>query len=394
MFNFFRTRPKTAERVEACRPLALVGGLGREMGGLCISAVQLESSILLQETSSGSIFLEDSALPEIPLLDLRPLLRSQPTLPQLRAFWNKSATEVPESLAQAFALFLVFCQKRAWIPPKSFGLRLELPGHGLPLSYAGLAIPFLQGLAKIAGRQLLTTEPAYLAHLCRRDIFGLVRGWDDCLTAQLGRPDALLSILTRPDKVDEAIALPPGTSFHFIPTEDPRGFDRQQSFGRLRDAAFLGKLALEDAVGRRWHHGSDISEIEFGYYPGDRENIILEDTLLRSWREHLERENCFPQKNQPYPAKKALAAVLAAHGKAETLRQKLKTGSDEEKITALQIALEESTEDLMDLFPSLSNGPGNEAELAKYLPADQSLLAISPSFPPDPLGIIAFTKND
>ncbi|MCH8541445.1 MAG: hypothetical protein LAT58_11845 [Opitutales bacterium] len=390
MLSLFRQKALAQKSRKTFTPFALSTGLANEMGALSLGSVVESPPLKLQETRTYEFAL--TGAPGLSLEQLRPFLRRQPTLAEVRTFWHQSIDPQthPRPLAELFALLLIFCHKRAWTPPKRFGLEIEIPPAA---SYPTLAVPFVQSLAELAGRQLLTTEPAYLPHLCRREIFGEIRGWDDCLTAQSGQPGQILPLLTRPDRLFPTIDLPTGTSFTFQPTEDPANFDRHNTFRFLRDAAFLGKLALEEEVGRRWHHGTDISELEMGYYPENRKEITPDPALLKVWREHLERENCHPTEGTTYPAHQALSLVLAEHRQAESLHQILQEGTDDDQIEALATTLQTTSSRFAHLFPNHSPTKKALTKIRKALPPDHQILATTPTPLTNPPAIIALLHH-
>ena len=276
----------------------------------------------------------------------------------------------PSLFVTAFReVFLLFCRKKAWTPSRGLTVSLQPSGNISPESLAETALPVasIRALAELAGRQLLTTEVAFLAHLYRLEGSRPNRSWDDLIATSFARPGEVLPISARPDLCREPQPLPPSricfggclASMESLP---------DTLFQATRTATFLGKSILEEARQQRWHHATDIPPNTLENYPSDREKITLKTQPPDA--ETLARENCQIEHGRTYPARAALRLAIEEEARAQKWQTLWERAPDSLEFGSL---LRESDAAYAEVFPEWTSPWSNIGDILQEM-VEQNLL--------------------
>ena len=187
-----------------------------------------------------------------------PAAADGPRSPAAARAWLEDR-RVPPWARYPLGCLLLFCDRFDWWP--TGGLEIDITSD-VPLSMgvsssAALEVATLRALESLAGRPAAGTELARLAQRAENEVVGAACGPMDQLAAAHGVVGSLLPINCRPDLIGTPVPLPAGVVVAGWPS-GVRHAVGGSPYATARAAAFMAKRILEDALGRRLEHLTEL----------------------------------------------------------------------------------------------------------------------------------------
>jgi L-arabinokinase len=237
----------------------------------------------------------------------------------------------------------IFSRAKQWTldKPLEISVTSTVPEAMGVSSSAALEIATLRALALLSGHTFAGTELARLGQQAENQIVGAPCGLMDQLASAHGVPGHLIPILSRPDLLEEPVALPSGV----IVVGWPSGVKHsvaESPYATARTAAFMGRKIVEAKLEKKFAHNSEV--------PLDWWNAHKEKVVPRSLNGAVFLER-YPRVDDPlsevvpgriYPVRAALDFPIQenyrTHQAVELLRSLgPKTSSAKRKATLTQI---------------------------------------------------------
>jgi galactokinase len=267
--------------------LDVLGGVADYSGGLVLQTpTRATTQVALEPIAADEIVItpESGAAAALPMKEVREAIR--------RASdddWAGCRSLLDSCGAPKWARYPVGCiiaagRAFAWSP--GGGLRLTIsstvPQSMGVSSSAALEIATLRALERHANLKFSGTQMAHLGQQAENLIVGAPCGLMDQLAAAFGAPGALLPILCRPDHAGAPVRMPDGV----IVVGWPSGVRHSvgaSPYSIARAAAFMGRRILQESIGRKIAHLSEVSVTDLGERESNLPEQIRGDAFLRRW---------------------------------------------------------------------------------------------------------------
>lgn len=246
---------------EAPGRLDVMGGVADYSGSLVLEMpIRAHTRVTITTDHTPTLRLTSASEGETSasLDELHPLLGNSIDTKAIRTWLVEHG--VPHWAHYSVGSFLLFCRAVQWWPRSglSFHIESDVPPSMGVSSSAALEVATLRALEKMSGHQLPGTTLARMAQQAENEIVGAPCGLMDQLASAHGIQSTLLPILCRPDILDEPVSLPQG----IVAVGWPSGVKHAVTaspYANARAASFMAKKILEDALGQKLEHITELT---------------------------------------------------------------------------------------------------------------------------------------
>jgi L-arabinokinase len=328
-------------RVEGVAPgrLDVLGGVADYSGSLVLQMpLSLRTRVTIEERSEpGLVFSSEQESPVRLPMPPRDLVAAVSTdAAPLRQWLDEHAA--PRWVRYPLGCVALFAATWNWRPAGGLALSItsDVPASMGVSSSAALEVATLRALERLAGCSFTGTSLPRLAQRAENDVVGAPCGLMDQLASAHGRSGELLPILCRPDVLMESVRLPSGV----IAVGWPSGVRHavaDSPYATARTAAFMGKVILERALGRRLAYLTEARPADVASVGIDALPDAMTGAEFIARHAAIDDPQSRIEPGRTYPVRAAARFAVEENARAESLAGVLREAAGDDREAALSM---------------------------------------------------------